>query len=39
MAFGQNDGVFAELKSAAEKGLSKARLMVFMQPGSRLRCV
>jgi uncharacterized protein (DUF302 family) len=29
-AFGQ-DGVFAELKSAAEKGLSKAGLMLFMQ--------
>jgi len=29
-AFGQ-DGVFIELKSAAEKGLSKAGLMLFMQ--------
>ena len=29
-AFGQ-DGVFAELKSAVEKGLSKAGLMLFMQ--------
>jgi hypothetical protein len=33
------DGVFAELKSAAEKGLSKAGLMPFMQPGSRRGCV
>jgi uncharacterized protein (DUF302 family) len=29
-AFGQ-EGVFAELKSAVEKGLSKAGLMLFMQ--------
>ena len=29
-AFGQ-DGVFAELKSAVEKGLSKVGLMLFMQ--------
>ena len=29
-AFGQ-DGVFAELKSEVEKGLSKAGLMLFME--------
>jgi len=34
IAFGQ-DVVFADLKSAAEKGLSKAGLMLFTQPGSR----
>ncbi len=30
-AFGQ-DGVFAELKSAVENSLSKAGLMLFIQP-------
>ncbi len=37
-AIGQG-GVSAELKSAAEKGLNKAGLMLFMQPGSRRGCV
>jgi hypothetical protein len=38
IAFGQ-DVVFAELKNAAEKGFSKAKLMLFMQPGSWRGCV
>ena len=37
-AIGQ-DGVFAEVKSAAEKGLSKAGPMLFVQSGSRRLCV
>ena len=36
-AFGQ-DGVFGELKSAVEKGLSKAGLMPFMQLDPRRGC-
>jgi hypothetical protein len=31
--------LFAELKSAAEKGLSKAGPMLFVQSGSRRLCV
>jgi hypothetical protein len=37
-AIGQG-AVSAELKSEAERGLSKAGLMLFMQPGSRRGCV